>query len=77
MESYDKQVMAAKKDAFNTGVGQFAALARANQQDDLAMKYNRLYSDDFDFKYDRPFENYFSNEEREKRKKNRNNGEVG
>ena len=77
MESYDKQVMAAKKDAFNTGVGQFAALARANQQDDLAMKYNRLYSDDFDFKYDKPFENYFSNEEREKRKKNRNNGEVG
>ena len=77
MESYDKQVMTAKKDALNTGVGQLAALARANQQDDLAMKYNRLYSDDFDFKYDKPFENYFSNEEREKRKKNRNNGEVG
>jgi predicted chitinase len=77
MESYDKQVMAAKKDALNTGVGQLAALARANQQDDLAMNYNNMYSDDFEFKYDRPFKNYFSNEEREKRKKNRNNGEVG
>lgn len=71
MKLYEKQVMAAKDDAIKTGISQIGQLARSNQQDDLAGLYNEMYSDDFEFKYDRPFSKYFSDEEREKRKEKR------
>lgn len=54
-QMYGKQAKAAKTGQLMTGIGQVAGLARANQLDDMGMDYNSMYSEDFQYQYDRPF----------------------
>lgn len=54
-EMYGKQAKAAKNAQLMTGIGQVAQFSRANQLDDLAADYNRMYSDDFMYEYEKPF----------------------